>query len=94
MHDWPDDEAVKILQNVAGAMATESRVLIDEIVMPDTDAHWEATMQDIAMMNMCAGKERSKQQWLDLADRAGLRIEEIHTYVPTTYTSVLVLALK
>jgi hypothetical protein len=46
------------------------------------------------MMNMCAGKERPKQQWLDLADQAGLRIEKIHTYVPSTYTSVHVLALK
>lgn len=94
MHDWPDKEAAKILQNVAGAMAPDSHILIDEIVMPDIGAHWEATMQDLAMMNMCAGKERSKQQWLDLADRAGLRVEKIHTYVPSTYTSVLVLALK
>ncbi|KAJ5128887.1 uncharacterized protein N7443_006002 [Penicillium atrosanguineum] len=94
MHDWPDNEAAKILQNIAGAMASDSRILIDEIVMPDISAHYEATMQDLALMNMCAGKERSKQQWLDLADRAGLRIEDVHTYVPSTHTSVIALALK
>jgi demethylsterigmatocystin 6-O-methyltransferase len=94
MHDWPDDKATEILQNLACAMAADSRILVDEIVIPDMGAHFEATMQDLAMMNMCAGKERSKQQWLSLVDRAGLRIEEIHTYIPSTYTSVLVLALK
>lgn len=94
MHDWPDNEASKILQNVACAMAVDSRILVDEIVVPDIGANIEATLQDLAMMNMCAGKERSKQQWLNLVGRAGLRIEEIHTYIPSTYTSVLVLALK
>ncbi|KAJ5681917.1 o-methyltransferase domain-containing protein [Penicillium maclennaniae] len=94
MHDWPDNEATNILLNIAGAMAIDSRMLIDEIVMPDTGAYYEVTMQDLAMMNICAGKGRSKQQWSDLAGRAGLRIENIHTYIPSTHTSILVLALK
>lgn len=69
MHDWPDNEAARILQNVARAMGPDSRILTDEIVVPDIGAHWEATMQDLAMMNMCVGKERSEQERLDLADR-------------------------
>ena len=94
MHDWPDKEAAKIFQNVAGAITIDSRIVIDEIVVPDIGAHYEATMQDLALMDMYVGKERSNQQWLDLADRVGSRVEDIHTYIPSTYTSVLVLALK
>lgn len=94
MHDWPDNECAKILQNVADAMNGDSRILIDEVVLPDTGAHWQATMADISMMIGLGGKERTNQQWKSLADRVGLRIEEIHTYTASTYTSIVVLALK
>lgn len=94
MHDWPDNECAKILQNVADAMNGDSHILIDEVVLPDTGAHWQATMADISMMIGLGGKERTNQQWKSLADRVGLRIEEIHTYTASTYTSIVVLALK
>ncbi|KAJ5610647.1 hypothetical protein N7510_007366 [Penicillium lagena] len=91
MHDWCDDDASKILLNVAAAMGPDSRILIDEVVLPRTGAHWQATMADIAMMAASAGKERSVPQWNALCERSGLRVEQIHTYEPVTYTSILVL---
>jgi demethylsterigmatocystin 6-O-methyltransferase len=91
MHDWCDDNASKILRNVAAAMGPDSRILIDEVVLPKTGDHWQATMADIAMMAASAGKERSMPQWNALCERSGLRVEQIHTYEPVTYTSILVL---
>lgn len=91
MHDWPDKEATFILQNTANAMSSDSRILIDEVVLPDTGAHWQATLADLSMMIAFGGKERSRQQWQTLAHRAGLRIEEIHNYAASTYTSIVVL---
>lgn len=92
MHDWPDEEAAKILRNTADAMGPDSRILIDEAVVPDTGANWQATMADIAMMSF-GGRERTENQWASLAKRAGLRIEQIHAYVASTRTSILVLTL-
>ncbi|KAJ5980347.1 S-adenosyl-L-methionine-dependent methyltransferase [Penicillium waksmanii] len=94
MHDWPDQDATKILQNIAVAMTSHSRILIDDAVLPDTGAVWQVTMADLAMMNSCGGVERTKRQWESLADAAGLKIEQIHSYVASTYTSVVVLTLK
>jgi demethylsterigmatocystin 6-O-methyltransferase len=94
MHDWPDQDAAKILQNIAGAMSSHSRILIDDAVLPDTGAVWQVTMADLALMNCCGGVERTKRQWESLADAAGLKIEQIHSYIASTYTSVVVLALK
>lgn len=94
MHDWPDNKCAKILRNVADAMDGDSRILIDEVDLPDTGAHWQATMADISMMIGLGGKERTNQQWKSLADRVGLRIEGIHTYAASTYTSIIILALK
>lgn len=94
MHDWPAEDAVKILQNTAGAMSSDSRILIDDAVLPDTGAVWQATMADLALMSSCGGVERTNKQWESLADAAGLKVEQVHSYVSSTYTSVVVLAPK
>ncbi|KAM4063974.1 o-methyltransferase [Hirsutella rhossiliensis] len=94
LHDWPDDECVQILYNIASAMAVDSRILIDEVVLPNKEAPWQATMADLAMMVSFGGKERTQQQWQMLAGEVGLRIEQIHTYTASTCTSVVVMALK
>lgn len=94
MHDWPDKEATLILQNIVSAMAPESRILVDEVIVPDTDASWQATMADLSMMFCFGGKERTLRQWDLLANHAGLRIELVHTYAATTYTAIIVMALK
>lgn len=93
MHDWPDHQAAEILRNVAAAFGPGSRILIDEVVLPDTGASWQATTADLAMMAF-AGKERTKSQWGVLAESAGLRVEQIHEYIAFSYTSIIVLALK
>jgi demethylsterigmatocystin 6-O-methyltransferase len=93
MHDWPDDKAATILRNIRAAMGPDSRVLIDDAVLPDTGANWKSAMADLAMMTF-AGKERTKYQWESLAESAGLRVEQIHTYVASTYTAVLVLVAQ
>ncbi|CEJ55584.1 hypothetical protein PMG11_01835 [Penicillium brasilianum] len=94
IHDWPDKECTDILQNTADAMNADSRILIDDVVLPDTGALWQATMADISMMIGLGGKERTVQQWHALAGSAGLRVEQIHTYAASTYTSIVVLAPK
>ncbi|KAJ6138196.1 O-methyltransferase family 2 [Penicillium samsonianum] len=93
MHDWPDDKAATILRNIRAAMSPDSRVLIDDAVLPDTGANWQSALADLAMMTF-AGKERTRHQWESLAESAGLRVEQIHTYVASTYTAVLVLAAQ
>jgi demethylsterigmatocystin 6-O-methyltransferase len=93
MHDWPDNEAAKILRNTAAAMNADSRILIDDTVLPDAGANWQATTADLLMMAF-GGKERNEAQWTSLAKDAGLRVECIHTYVASTYTAIVVLALE
>jgi demethylsterigmatocystin 6-O-methyltransferase len=94
MHDWPDVECTKILQNIVDAMDADSRILIDDVVLPDTGANWQTTMADISMMIALGGKERTVKQWNSLADSVGLRVEHIHPYTAATYTSVVVLGPK
>ncbi|KAI1822557.1 S-adenosyl-L-methionine-dependent methyltransferase [Xylaria intraflava] len=80
LHDWPDEKCVEILQNLKGAMTSESRILVDEMILPEKDTPWRATQQDFIMASTAAARERSQSDWLALFDRAGLRIERQWKY--------------
>jgi hypothetical protein len=80
LHDWPDDTCLKILANITAAMRPGySKLLINENVIPDTDAQWEATGLDIMMLTLLSSRERTRENWQDLLTRAGLRIVKIWT---------------
>ncbi|RAL03000.1 S-adenosyl-L-methionine-dependent methyltransferase [Aspergillus ibericus CBS 121593] len=78
LHDWPDDTCLKILAPLRAAMTPGySRLLINENVIPDRGAHWQATGLDWVMMGDFAGAERTEAQWRGLLSRAGFRILKI-----------------
>ena len=79
LHDWTDDVCEKILQQVVGAMERGySKLLINENVIPDVEAHWETTALDMMMLALFASKERTLRQWKHLLEeRAGLKIVNV-----------------
>jgi hypothetical protein len=80
LHDWPDNKCQEILTNLAQAMKPGySKILINENVIPDTDADWQTTSLDIIMMSLFASQERTERQWHALAESAGLKIVNIFT---------------
>jgi demethylsterigmatocystin 6-O-methyltransferase len=91
MHDWPDSECLKILERLTAAMGPDSRILIDEVVLPNTNAPWQATMQDVSMGILFGGKERTQQQWEALAAQAQLNLVQIHNYNFSSCNSIIVL---
>ncbi len=72
LHDWPDEDALEILKNVAGAMGPEARTYIVEIVL-DSDEFFGHGL-DLVMMALFAGKERTLEQFQTLAAQAGLSL--------------------
>ncbi|KAK5164213.1 uncharacterized protein LTR77_009907 [Saxophila tyrrhenica] len=79
LHDWPDDTCTRILTNLKAAMAPGySKLLINENVIPDTQAHWEATALDMMMLALLSSKERTAAQWTHLIEvQAQLKIVKI-----------------
>lgn len=78
LHDWSDEICLKILQVIKQAMKPAySKLLINENVIPDTGAHWEATALDVAMMALLASKERTRENWETLLQNAGFNICKI-----------------
>ncbi|MGW1542620.1 methyltransferase [Streptomyces sp. NPDC002309] len=69
LHNWSDDDALRILGRCADAVAGGGRVLVVE----ETGEHPETAM-DLRMLAYFAGAERGVDELAALAARAGLRL--------------------
>ena len=54
-----------------------SRILIDDMVLPDIGVSPKGALMDLSMMALETGAERTSQQWYNLLESVGLRIENI-----------------
>ncbi|KAF2967228.1 hypothetical protein GQX73_g6329 [Xylaria multiplex] len=90
LHGWPDHTCVEILQNIKPAMKKESKILIDEMVLPERGAPWRATQVDLAMSTCFAAMERSHADWIALLDKAGLKIERVWKYTEQVDDCIIV----
>jgi hypothetical protein len=68
VHDWPDDEAVRILRTVAAALDGDARVLLVERDLGDAASAW----MDLQMLVMLGGRERAPEEYAALFTAAGL----------------------
>ncbi|TDZ36724.1 O-methyltransferase mpaG [Colletotrichum spinosum] len=78
LHDWTDEVGRSILARVTAAMKPGySKLLINENVLPPTDANWQTTALDMMMLTLFASRERTEAQWRQLLEPAGLKIVNI-----------------
>jgi demethylsterigmatocystin 6-O-methyltransferase len=94
LHDWPDAKCQEILRNIIPAMGEDSRILLDEMVLPEAKVHWEAVQIDITMMVSTAACERTRNEWEKLLESVGLVVEGVWTYTPSVYESVMLVKKK
>ena len=94
LHDWPDDKCERILKNIIPAMGPDSKILIDDMVLPNTGVHWWSACLDLHMYTVLGAMERNVDQWESLLEKCGLKIVEIKTYMPVMRNSVIVVVPK
>jgi hypothetical protein len=80
IHDWDDERAVTILQNIRKAMNPKGRVLLVESIIAEGNNQDFGKLMDIEMLVSPGGKERTAAEYAELFGRAGLRLTRI---VPT-----------
>ena len=89
LHDWLDDKAQEILKNTIPAMRKGySKILINEMVIPDIGSTWRDTQWDWTMLACLSAMERTEQQWRDLLTSAGLEVVKIWTHPDSTESIV------
>ncbi|MCM6774738.1 acetylserotonin O-methyltransferase [Nocardia sp. CDC159] len=80
VHDWPDEQAVRILSTVRKAMADSARLLVIEFVLPrDTRRHF-GNLLDLEMLLTAGGRERTEAEFRELLAAGGF---ELLRHVPT-----------
>ena len=80
LHDWNDEQSVKILENCRAAMNKKGRVLVvDNVIPPGNDPNW-GKLVDIQML-IIGGRERTKKEFAAMFAQAGLKLTRV---VPTT----------
>lgn len=79
LHDWPDEQCVQILANLKPALKKGySRILLNEIIIPEVGAGWFETSVDMIMMSAHSAQERRENQWRRLVESVGgLKVGEI-----------------
>ena len=94
LHNWDDASTVQILANIVPAMSADSLVAIDEVVVPDENAHvWPAGL-DLQMYSLFSTTERTAAHWDAILDKAGLRAVAVKKYAPVMQSSVIFAAAK
>lgn len=77
IHDWDDEQSVKILGNCARALRPQGRVALVECVMPEDGQSGPAALSDLNMLVLLPGRERSAGQFAALLRAAGLQLDRI-----------------
>jgi hypothetical protein len=80
IHDWDDDKALRILENIRRVITEHGRLLVVESVIPPGNDPFFGKLLDVNMLVVPGGQERTEEEYRTLFGKAGFRLSRI---VPT-----------
>ena len=66
LHDWSDEDSIRILRTIRAAAAPSARLLIVERVLGGPNEDLDGKLMDMHMLVMPGGLERTLDEWRDL----------------------------
>ena len=81
IHDWSDEDTVRILTNCRKAMNPGGKILVVEAVIPNGNDPHPFKWLDLTML-MIGGKERTKEQFAQVFTKSGLELTRIIPITP------------
>lgn len=78
LHDWNDDACLQILRNCRQAIASDGRLLVIDAIVPDVSGYAPEKWNDLHMLMMCGGKERTRQEFDMLFAEAGFALTSVN----------------
>lgn len=80
LHNFDDERCQEVLSNVHEAAPPDGRLFVVETVVPDPRTSHDVKRLDVAMMVQTGGRERTRDEYAALFERAGWELVE--TWVP------------
>lgn len=87
LHDWDDEQALRILQNCHQAMSPESTLVLIEFLVQEQHEALRVTKEDLFMLVVTGGRERTSEQFRTLLAQA--RFQLIRTFPTQGRRSVI-----
>jgi SAM-dependent methyltransferase len=92
LHDWNDDDSIRILRNCHRVLPERGRVLVVEAVVPPPGQPGWAKLLDLEMLVLTPrGRERTEEEFAELLRKGGFRQTRV---VPTTSPVAVIEAEK
>jgi hypothetical protein len=77
LHDWPDEDCVRILRSCRNALDDDGVVLVVEAVLGRPEHARAASFSDLNMLVMTGGRERTADEYAALLAQANLRLTRV-----------------
>ncbi len=77
IHDWPDEEAVRILSNVRASADAGKHLLLVELVIPEHNREFAGKWLDLEMFVSATSRERTADEYGRLLDSAGFHLKRV-----------------
>jgi hypothetical protein len=87
LHDWEDAPAGQILGNIRKAIGPAGRLLVVEQVVTPRNEPGLAKLMDLEMLVLPGGRERTEQEWKELLQASGFRLEKV---IPTPIAQCII----
>ncbi|CAF4884434.1 unnamed protein product [Rotaria sp. Silwood2] len=83
IHDWNDEDSIKILKSIRAANKSREQKLItifivEMILLPNNKNNWVARVMDIEMLSFLNAKERTKAEYIQLLKESGYEFKELY----------------
>jgi hypothetical protein len=79
IHDWDDEKSKTILRNIRSQMQPNSKLILVDCVVPETDEPHFSKFIDLNMLVMTGGKERSEKEFAQILESAGFKLLRVIT---------------
>lgn len=89
LHDWNDDECIRILRRCRAAMSPASRLLVAESIVPPPNTPHYVWSLDLMMLTALTGRERTRDEFEYLYGAAGLALTRVRT--TASYSSMAIM---
>ncbi|NKY31779.1 SAM-dependent methyltransferase [Nocardia speluncae] len=91
LHDWNDDECIRILRRCREAMSPGSRLLVAESIAPPPNTPHYVWSLDLMMLAALTGRERTRDEFEQLFDAADLTLVWMRT--TASYSSMAIMEI-
>jgi hypothetical protein len=77
LHDWSDEDCMRILNNIYAVAEPGTKLLVVDAVIGARNEHEFAKILDIQMLVHLLGKERTHAEWKELLHVAGFEVTRV-----------------